>query len=216
MITAVSGLALTGEATNAQELARSYLAWDGIRTNHVISSSGSFKDEFGSSRGLSTPEDLALLIELRKLADLVIVDAATARNEQYKPLSGAHLAIVSATGNFSSIPAVCAADKVTVFSEARPTTDFTDFNHVEVSTSNPFKQLLKWATQMNMESILVEAGPGLTQVCFDTSQVAQSAITITPRVERGSISSALNPFSQTGELISLAESSSASFTLWSY
>ena len=216
MITAVSGLALTGEATNAQELARSYLAWDGIRTNHVISSTGSFKDEFGSSRGLSTPEDLALLIELRKLADLVIVDAATARNEQYKPLSGAHLAIVSATGNFSSIPAVSAADKVTVFSQARPTTDSTGIDYVKVATSNPFKQLLKWATQMNMESILVEAGFSLTQVCFDTTQVAQSAITITPRVQRGSISSALNPFSQTGELISLAESSSASFTLWSY
>jgi riboflavin biosynthesis pyrimidine reductase len=216
MITAVSGLALAEEATNAQELARSYLAWDGIRTNHVISSSGSFKDEFGSSRGLSTPEDLALLIELRKLADLVIVDAATARNEQYKQLSGTHLAIVSATGNFTSIPAVAAADKVTVFCEARPTTDFTDINHVKVSTSNPFKQLLQWATQMNMKSILVEAGPSLTQICFDTTQVAQSAITITPRVEWGSITGGINPFSQTGELISLAESSTASFTLWSY
>jgi riboflavin biosynthesis pyrimidine reductase len=216
MITAVSGLALAEEATNAQELARSYLAWVGIRTNHVISSSGSFKDEFGSSRGLSTPEDLALLIELRKIADLVIVDAATARNEQYKQLSGTHLAIVSATGNFTSIPAVSAAENVTVFCEARPTTDFTDINHVKVSTSNPFKQLLQWATQMNMKSILVEAGPSLTQICFDTTQVAQSAITITPSVEWGSITGGINPFSQTGELISLAESSTASFTLWSY
>jgi riboflavin biosynthesis pyrimidine reductase len=216
MITAVSGLALTGEATNAQELARSYLAWDGIRTNHVISSSGSFKDEFGSSRGLSTPEDLALLIELRKLADLVIVDAATARNEKYKRLSATHLAIVSATGNFTSIPAVSATDKVTVFSEARPTTDSTGFDYVKVAASNPFKQLLQWAKQMNMKSILVEAGPSLTKLCFDTTQVAQSAITITPRVERASMSAAMNPFSQTGELISLSESSSASFTLWSY
>jgi hypothetical protein len=69
MITPVSGLALAGDATDAAKLANSYQLWGGIRTNHIISSSGSFVDKFGSSRGLSTPEDLALLIELRKLAD---------------------------------------------------------------------------------------------------------------------------------------------------
>jgi riboflavin biosynthesis pyrimidine reductase len=216
MINPVSGLALAAEATSASELAQSYLPWSGIRTNHVISSSGSFVDQYGSSRSLSTPEDLALLIELRKLADLVIVDAATARNEKYKRLSRAHLAIVSASGDFTSIPAASATDKVTFFSESRPKVDSPSFDHHQISSADPFEKILLWAKNMEMKSLLVEAGPKLTKVCFETTKVSQSAITITPRVDRDEITVSLNPFSPSGELISLAESTNASFTLWSY
>jgi hypothetical protein len=54
MISAISGLALSRQVTNTEELAHSYGPWSGIRTNHVMSTSGSFFDESGSSRGLST------------------------------------------------------------------------------------------------------------------------------------------------------------------
>jgi riboflavin biosynthesis pyrimidine reductase len=216
MIFPVSGLALAEQASNPAELAKCYRAWSGIRTNHVISSSGSFVDQYGSSRGLSTPEDLALLIELRKLADLVVVDAATARNERYKRLSNAHLAIVSASGDFTSIPAASATDKVTLFSESRPTVERPGFDHHQISAADPFEKILLWAKNMEMKSLLVEAGPKLTKVCFETTKVSQSAITITPRVDRDEITVSLNPFSPSGELISLAESTNASFTLWSY
>ena len=216
MIAALSGLALSNQVSTVEELAKSYGSWDGIRTNHVISSTGSFFDESGSSRGLSTKEDLELLLALRKQADLVIVDAATARNEQYRKLSSSHLAIVSASGNFQSIPAASSSTGVTLFSPSTPSRDDSKPEHVAIDPSEPFVALLGWARRMHMKTLLLEAGPTLTKVCFATTQVAQSAITITPRLSPKSLSPQRNPFSDSGSLVSLAESEDASFTLWTY
>lgn len=216
MIAALSGLALSNQVSTAQELAKNYGSWDGIRTNHVISSTGSFFDESGSSRGLSTREDLELLLALRKQADLVIVDAATARNEQYKKLSSSHLAIVSASGNFQSIPATSSSAGLTLFSPSTPSRDDSKLEHVVIDLSEPFVALLDWARRMQLKALLLEAGPTLTKVCFATTHVAQSAITITPRVSPGSLTPEWNPFSDSGSLVSLAESEDATFTLWAY
>jgi riboflavin biosynthesis pyrimidine reductase len=216
MIAALSGLALSNQVSTAQELAKSYGSWDGIRTNHVISSTGSFFDEAGSSRGLSTREDLELLLALRRQADLVIVDAATARNEQYKKLSSSHLAIVSASGNFKSIPATSSSAGLTLFSPSNPSRDDSKLEHVVIDLSEPFVALLDWARRMQLKALLLEAGPTLTKVCFATTHVAQSAITTTPRVSPESLTPQWNPFSDSGSLVSLAESEDATFTLWAY
>jgi riboflavin biosynthesis pyrimidine reductase len=216
MITALSGLALSNQVSTVEELAKSYGGWDGIRTNHVISSTGSFFDEAGSSRGLSTSEDLELLLALRRQADLVIVDAATARSEQYKKLSSSHLAIVSASGNFNSIPAATPSSGATLFGPSNSSRDDSKLEHVVIDPSEPFAALLDWARRMNMKALLLEAGPTLTKVCFATTHVAQSAITITPRVSPGSLTPKWNPFSDSGSLVSLAESEDATFSLWAY
>lgn len=216
MIAALSGLALSKQVSTAQELAKSYGSWDGIRTNHVISSTGSFFDEAGSSRGLSTREDLELLLALRRQADLVIVDAATARKEQYKKLSSSHLAIVSASGNFEAIPTANASSGATLFSPSNPSRDDSKLEHVVIDPSEPFVALLDWARRMQLKALLLEAGPTLTKVCFATTHVAQSAITITPRLLHESLTPKWNPFSDSGSLVSLAESEDASFTLWAY
>ena len=216
MIAALSGLALSNQISTAEELAKSYGRWDGIRTNHVISSTGSFFDEAGSSRGLSTREDLELLLALRRQADLVIVDAVTARNEQYKKLSSSHLAIVSASGNFLSIPAANTSSGATLFGPSQASRDDSKLENVVIDPSKPFVALLDWARRMNMKALLLEAGPTLTKVCFATTHVAQSAITITPRLLHESLTPKWNPFSDSGSLVSLAESEDASFTLWTY
>ena len=216
MIAALSGLALSKQVSTAEELAKSYGSWDGIRTNHVISSTGSFFDEAGSSRGLSTREDLELLLALRRQADLVIVDAATARKEQYKKLSSSHLAIVSASGNFEAIPAANASSGATLFSPSNSSRDDSKLEHVVIEPSEPFVALLDWARRMQLKALLLEAGPTLTKVCFATTHVAQSAITITPRLLHESLTPKWNPFSYSGSLVSLAESEDASFTLWAY
>jgi riboflavin biosynthesis pyrimidine reductase len=216
MIAALSGYALSSQVNSVEDLAQSYGSWSGIRTNHVVSASGSFFDEAGSSRGLSTTEDLALLLALRRQADLVIVDAATARKEQYRKLSSAHLAIVSASGNFQSIPAVISTSEVTLFSPSAPTMegDF-EIEHVTIDPAEPFVALLEWAKKMKFRSLLLEAGPTLTSVCFATADVAQSAITVTPRLPKDQLERPLNPFSREGSLVSLAESEDATFALWS-
>lgn len=217
MIRAVSGLAHNSSATNTFELAKSYGSWSGIRTNHVLDQDGRFFDENGSSRGLSTKEDLELLIELRKLSDLVIVDAATARSEQYRKISSSHLAIVSASGRFDGIPAVQAHGGVTLFSPVIPPTNRESMiEHVLVPTDDPFRGLLSWAESKQLKSLLLESGPTLTRLAFKSNSVRQSAITITPEVPPGVKLEDLNPFSNRGSLISVATSDDATFTLWSY
>lgn len=217
MIAGRSGLALASQVCDASELAKSYGTWSGIRTNHVVSESGSFFDKAGSSRGLSTEEDLELLLALRKEADLVIVDAATARNERYGKLSHAHLAIISASSNFDEITATKASTGVTLFSPSQPSMNANStIEHVSINPAGPFEAVIEWASKMQLKSLLLEAGPTLTRIAFGTKAVSQSAITITPRVPIESLTPQWNPFSSKGELVSLAESKDASFTLWSY
>ena len=217
MIEAVSGLALEASVNNPHELAESYGPWTGIRTNHVINSAGSFFDDNGSSRGISTKEDLELLIELRKLSDLVIVDAATARNEQYRKLSSTHLAIISYSGDFTGIPAANATTGVTLFSPVSPASNAgKPSENFMISTGNPFRDILDWAYSQQMNSLLLESGPTLTKLAFESNLVSQSAITITPELPPGRQPEEINPFTNAGQLKSVARADGAIFTLWSY
>ena len=58
-----------------------------VSANVVISCTGAFVDQNGSSRGISSPDDLAHLVHLRKLADAVVIGGNTARKESYSPTS---------------------------------------------------------------------------------------------------------------------------------
>jgi riboflavin biosynthesis pyrimidine reductase len=91
-----------------------------------------------------------------------------------------------------------------------------EIEHVTIDPAEPFVALLEWAEKMKFRSLLLEAGPTLTGVCFATADVAQSAITVTPRLPKDQLERPLNPFSHEGSLVSLAESEDATFALWSY
>lgn len=52
----------------------------------VISKDGNFTDAHGSSRGLSSPLDLKILLTLRAISDAVLVGASTIRTEDYRPI----------------------------------------------------------------------------------------------------------------------------------
>jgi hypothetical protein len=106
VIKPIFGLAKTSGASEPKTLAAAYGNWSGIRSNHVITQSGMFSGSDGSSRSISSEEDRELLLEIRSRTDLILVDAATARLEQYRtPRSGARLAIFSLNGDFDGIPA---------------------------------------------------------------------------------------------------------------
>ena len=57
-----------------------------LRANMVISKDGHFTDAHGSSRGLSSPLDLKILLTLRAISDAVLVGASTIRTEDYRPI----------------------------------------------------------------------------------------------------------------------------------
>jgi riboflavin biosynthesis pyrimidine reductase len=218
MLEPAFGLALAEQTTEIASLARAYGPWIGIRSNHVINQGTHFAGPDGSSRSISTPEDRELLLTLRRQADLIIVDAQTARLEKYRsPSSGAKLAVFSKTGDFSEIPAVeSPTNQVFTFSTAQKIAKNSELvSHTKIGPE-PFSAFADWARELGFVSILLEAGPKLTRVAFEAKIVSQSAVTFTPRLEESIPDEIGNPFDVTARLLSLAHSENASFTLWQH
>lgn len=68
-----------------------------VRATMVMSLDGSMVDGDGRSGGISTPEDHAMFLALRRSADVVLVGAQTVRAERYD-VQRQPIAIVSASG----------------------------------------------------------------------------------------------------------------------
>jgi riboflavin biosynthesis pyrimidine reductase len=219
VIKPIFGLAKASGALNPKSLATAYGPWSGIRSNHVISQSGSFWGSDGSSRSISSKEDRDLLLEIRSRSDLIVVDAATARLEKYRtPSLGPSLAIFSLSGNFEGIPA--AEDQtapVFLFSTSahRINQEYSKNVHVQI-IRKPFDGFLNWASSNGFASILLETGPTLTTLAFEAGIVGQSAITRTPNAASDAPQTLQNPFDKEAVLVSFAESEDANFSLWTH
>lgn len=219
MIQAVMGLAKEAQASDSESLAASYGSWAGIRSNHVVTKDGAFSGSDGSSRSISTKEDREILLALRSTADLIVVDAATARLEKYRaPRSGAALAIFSASGKFDQIPAVEEGTaRVFLFTETMSEKWSSNPNLIHVQTGvRPFEGFLSWATTHRLSTLLLEAGPTLTRAAFEAGIVSQSAITRTPLSALDTPEAAKHPFDKEAKLLSMAVSQNAGFSLWSH
>ena len=219
MIKPIFGLAKASGASEPKTLAAAYGNWFGIRSNHVITQSGEFWGSDGSSRSISSREDRELLLEIRSRSDLIVVDAATARLEQYRaPRSGARLAIFSLTGDFNGIPAIeDQANPVFLFSSAEVKTAQISSMNVPVQIgTKPFDGFQSWANSNGFGSILLEAGPTLTTLAFEAGVVGQSAITRTPIAASETTETQQNPFHKDAVLVSFAQSEDHSFTLWTH
>jgi riboflavin biosynthesis pyrimidine reductase len=206
MISPISGLALEQKISTVEQLASCYGNWSGIRTNHVMTQNGQMVDEAGSSRGISSAEDRELLIALRKASEVVIVDAKTARLENYRPFSYAALVVVSSSGNFESIPAISGSNVFT----ASPDQD------IKIDPAKPFDAILNWAAEIGFSRLLLEAGPTLTKLAFQSRSVSQSALTVTPELSAAHFAKLEHPFDDQAQLLSLAEAQGASFSFWSH
>jgi riboflavin biosynthesis pyrimidine reductase len=219
MIIGSFGLAASREFSIAQELAELYGPWEGIRTNHVLGPSNSFAGEDGTSRTISHPIDRQLLLALRAQADLIVVDAATARIEKYRsPTSGTPLAIFSKTGRFEQIPALeTGGSKIYLFSEERiPQSDSSANAEAVRVERSPIATLSEWAGVKDYKSILLESGPSFTKLAFAAGAVVQSALTFTPELDPTDISKVEHAFDSHAALRSVASTSGATFTLWSH
>jgi riboflavin biosynthesis pyrimidine reductase len=75
-----------------------YLNPPRTRANLVQARDGAFIDTNGSSRGISNERDRQLLLELRKLADVVVTDGETARLEDYRIPRDCDLAVITRKG----------------------------------------------------------------------------------------------------------------------
>lgn len=218
MITPAFGLAKDAEARDPGALAHCYGKWQGIRSNHVVTQTGSFSGPDGSSRSISSEVDRQLLIALRSLADLIVVDAATARLEGYGlPSSGAALAIFSFTGNFSGIPAVAeSSERVFLFSPTPPDGPSARQHQAIDSVDNPLQMISSWAGGLGLIALLLEAGPTLSKNAFDNGLVSDSAVTISSSQLDNESASRAHPFDPSARLASLAHSLDSTFTYWTH
>ena len=219
MIKPIFGLAKASGASEPKSLAAAYGNWSGIRSNHVITQSGEFSGSDRSSRSISTKEDRELLVEIRSRTDLIVVDATTARLEQYRtPRSGASLAIFSLSGNFEDIPVVDDQEaSVFLFSASADRINREDSKNVHVQIlGKPFDGFLTWANSNRFKSILLEAGPTLTALAFEAGIVRQSAVTRSPITSSDTPETQHNPFDKDAVLVSFAQSEDASFSLWTH
>jgi hypothetical protein len=218
MISPAYGLALEANATDALALAKCYGAWEGICSNHVITPAGEFAGPDGSSRSISSEADRKLLIALRSLADVIVVDAATARREKYRlPSSGKSLVVFSSSGIFTGIPALEApSDSCFLFSPKQPM-DFPERQYVPIrNLENPFQDLSQWAKTKSLPALLLEAGPTLSKTAFNNKLVSFSALTISERYQDLDALANSHPFDASALLVSLAHSNEATFTYWTH
>jgi riboflavin biosynthesis pyrimidine reductase len=219
VIQATFGLAESVKASDIPSLAASYGSWVGVRSNHVVDSQGRFSGADCSSRSISTAEDRELLLALRSRADLLLVDAATARLEQYRaPKSKVPLAIFSSSGDFSRIPAVEDSEQpIYLFSgDISPKHASNPSVIVVPIRQSPFDGFLDWAKERSIAAILLEAGPSLTAKAFEAGIVRQSAITRTGASPDADPTLMANPFDSQAKLVSLALAPGAIFTLWNH
>lgn len=98
------------------EVLESYQPLKGLRANFVVDLEGEHKDSTGSSRGISSPEDKALLVRLRQLSDVVLVSAKTAVLEQLSSTKASTLGIVVGAQPLGESPALAhSSNRVIVF-----------------------------------------------------------------------------------------------------
>lgn len=218
MISPAYGLALEANATDALALANCYGPWVGICSNHVITPDGKFSGADGSSRSISSEADRKLLIALRSLADVIVVDAETARREKYRPPAfGKTLAIFSRSGNFSGFPALDGpSDSCLLFSPTAPT-DYPNHRHVPIrNPENPLQDLSQWAKEEALPALLLEAGPTLSKSAFANRLISYSALTISEQnLDQDDLIKA-HPFDALALLVSVAHSKDATFTYWTH
>lgn len=162
----------------------------------IISLDGKFAGNTGSSRDLTSPEDLHLLLLLRALSDVVLVGATTARSEGYRqPKSrpefsflnrpAPRLAVVSATLEFDLGSTLFhgGAAKTIVFNagEIDPSPELSKIADViSLDPNSLAKDIIKALTNLGLTSVTCEGGPRLLSQLLVADCVDEYDLTIAP------------------------------------
>jgi riboflavin biosynthesis pyrimidine reductase len=121
-------------------LPEAYLSPPQVRANLVQGDGGIFTDSQGSSRGISNQADLARLLELRALCDIVVTDGETARLEKYR------------------VPLTCDLGVITrVGYSPGPSSSTQRYIELKSAPSKAIRQLLA----QGYKSVLLEVGPNV-------------------------------------------------------
>lgn len=123
--------------------------WVGFCLSMVIDVNGNHAGSDGTSHSISNEEDRTLLISLRRLADVIVTDSATAKAERYRASKLAPIEIWSR----SSLPLDL---EIGSSEESQPVT--------QVDSSDLAAQI----ERLTGLSVLLETGPRLTRLLSDS------------------------------------------------
>jgi hypothetical protein len=129
-----------------------------VRANLVQGEGGVFVDSQGSSRGISNPLDLARLLELRALCDIVVTDGETARLEKYR------------------VPQACDLGVITRFGYSpEPSSSTKKYIELKTGPGNAVRELLA----QGYKRILLEVGPTVLTALIAEGLVDELCLTNT-------------------------------------
>ena len=176
-----------------------------LRANMVISKDGHFVDLTGSSRGLSSPLDLKVLLTLRAISDVVLVGAQTVRAEDYRPpkLAGEYLNVASKPARLAVLSRSLKFDlssrlfsdsenQPIIFSELSSDVSWIK-NRAELKSlaevvvlEQPIElaKVISWLDQAGLSKIVCEGGPEVLTELLSSKLVDELDITQSP-VELG-------------------------------
>jgi len=175
-----------------------------LRVNMVVSLDGNFAGPSGSSRDLSGPLDLKVLLSLRLLSDVVLVGAKTAVGEKYRytqvrddvrsvaPINPP-FCLVSSTLQIPSAAPILSdiAHKPVILTCASSDAQWTEnFNrltpladiHVLETPSLTGAVIRETLHSLGFKKIICEGGPKLLNTLFASKVVDELDLTISPTI----------------------------------
>jgi len=220
-----------------QELAQFYATsaprW--LRINMVLSLDGNYVGTSGSSRDLSSPEDLTVLLLLRALGDVVLVGAKTALGEkyQYRAIRPELKFIRSSNPPFCIVSqSLDLPSSAPIFADqAHPPFVITAHQdsprwqenlsrveqyaniHVVPNASLSGKSIRAALTELGFNKIVCEGGPTLLGTLLADGIADEFNLTISPNIVGSAAATpALGELARTLELSALAKAGSHIFT----
>lgn len=139
-------------------LPAAYLSPPPVRANLVQGVGGVFTDSQGSSRGISNQADLARLLDLRALCDIVVTDGETARLERYRVPLTCDLGVITRVG----------------YSPA-PSSSTQKYIELKTTPSKAVRELL----DLGYKRILLEVGPKVLAALISDGLVEELCLTNT-------------------------------------
>ena len=174
-----------------------------VRSNMVISLDGNYAGEHGSSRELSSVDDLRVLLLLRALSDVVVVGARTAIGEKYDNMrvredflavtqNSPRLCVVSASLAFTGdegflqdspvrpIIVTSRSDDPKWLANLARAHELAEVVICEVALTGAF--IIESLRRLGLNQILCEGGPSLMALMAQDNVFDELAVTLAPIV----------------------------------
>lgn len=163
----------------------------GLRVNLVATLDGGTADAGGTSAGITTGADRAVLGAIRSVSDTVLIGAATLRAEPGLVPKSTHLTVLTTTGDFSgaTVRDDIEPGRILVVgpsgAEQRARETFGapfEYFAVDGDRAVPLARMLVALRERGLEKIVCEGGPRLVGQLLAANLVDEICLTTVPRI----------------------------------